>query len=419
MLENDYPQNENLLDVNQNINKQSKLSTENGSQTEFKTIQNDNNENNQNEQNLENEKTEKDVKASFGGVVIEEHIEKADTIISNKSKKKKTDENDDEVAYEGDEDFNSDKKNKKTNLKKRNNFMYHININKTFLKYFTIVIIIIYIIVTIISCKIFHDRRDDKPYLFCFELYRSIEDLQDMSQKDIIYFVTDLNSFYILHLIFLFLFISVCYMLIKGRKSDINSFFKDMSIFFVSTLIFNIPIFISGMITDYFYGNHIQPFVYLILTFLGFVCMMKIFIVAKRHKYKNITNLINVSILTSFMTAYQCYCFLFCLSYSYMNFYKPKLNGDNSIDKEYPEVEIIWVCFFFAIGIIVLTVFKDIFFVIAMIIIENGFLYAKRISNYLLTTTLVNIGILSLNFASIIVIIFAYNKKVFRLKEIK
>jgi hypothetical protein len=208
-------------------------------------------------------------------------------------------------------------------------------------------------------------------------------------------------------------------MLIKGRKSDINSFFKDMSIFFVSTLIFNIPIFISGMITDYFYGNHIQPFVYLILTFLGFVCMMKIFIVAKRHKYKNITNLINVSILTSFMTAYQCYCFLFCLSYSYMNFYKPKLNGDNSIDKEYPEVEIIWVCFFFAIGIIVLTVFKDIFFVIAMIIIENGFLYAKRISNYLLTTTLVNIGILSLNFASIIVIIFAYNKKVFRLKEIK
>ena len=419
MLENDYPQNENLLDVNQNINKQSKLSTENASQTEFKTIKNDNNENNQNEQNLENEKTEKDVKASFGGVVIEEHIEKADTIISNKSKKKKTDENDDEVAYEGDEDFNSDKKNKKTNLKKRNNFMYHININKTFLKYFTIVIIIIYIIVTIISCKIFHDRRDDKPYLFCFELYRSIEDLQDMSQKDIIYFVTDLNSFYILHLIFLFLFISVCYMLIKGRKSDINSFFKDMSIFFVSTLIFNIPIFISGMITDYFYGNHIQPFVYLILTFLGFICMMKIFIVAKRHKYKNITNLINVSILTSFMTAYQCYCFLFCLSYSYMNFYKPKLNGDNSIDKEYPEVEIIWVCFFFAIGIIVLTVFKDIFFVIAMIIIENGFLYAKRISNYLLTTTLVNIGILSLNFASIIVIIFAYNKKVFRLKEIK
>ena len=174
MLENDYPQNESLLYVNQNINKQSKLSTENASQTEFKTIQNDNNENNQNEQNLENEKTEKDVKASFGGVVIEEHIEKADTIISNKSKKKKTDENDDEVAYEGDEDFNSDKKNKKTNLKKRNNFMYHININKTFLKYFTIVIIIIYIIVTIISCKIFHDRRDEKPYLFCFELYNFV-----------------------------------------------------------------------------------------------------------------------------------------------------------------------------------------------------------------------------------------------------
>ena len=419
MLEKDYPQNENLLDVNQNINKQSKISIENVSQSEYKVNQNDNNENNQNEQNLENEKTEKNPKSSFADVVIEEHIEKTDTIISNKNRKKKPDENEDEVVYEGDEDFNSDVKNKKLNVKKKNNFRYHININKTFLKYLTIVIIIIYIIITIISCKIFHDRRDEKPYLFCFGLYRSMKDLQDKSQKDIIYFVIDLNSFYILHLIFLFLFISVCYMLIKGRKSDINSFFKDMSIFFICTLIFNIPIFICGMRANYFYGNHIQPFVYLILTFLGFLCMMKIFIVAKRHKYKNITNLINVSILTSFMTAYQCYCFLFCLSYSYMNFYKPKLTDDNSVDKEYPEVEIIWVCSFFAIGIIVLSVFKDIFFVITMIIIENGFLYAKRISNYLLTTTLVNIGILSLNFASIIVIIFAYNKKVFRLKETK
>ena len=419
MLENDYPQNENLLDVNQNINKQSKISIENVSQSEYKVNQNDNNENNQNEQNLENEKTEKNPKASLGDVVIEERIEKADTIVSNKNKKKKADENEEEIIYEGDEDFNSDIKNKKANLKKKDNFRYHININKTFLKYLTIVIIIIYIIITIISCKIFHDRRNEKPYLFCFGLYRSMKDLQDKGQKDIIYFVIDLNSFYILHLIFLFLFISVCYMLIKGKKSDINAFFKDMSIFFIFTLILNIPIFICGMRATYFYGNHIQPFVYLILTFLGFLCMMKIFIVAKRHKYKNITNLINVSILTSFMTAYQCYCFLFCLSYSYMNFYKPKLTDDNSIDKEYPAVEIIWVSFFFAIGIIVLSVFKDIFFVIAMIIIENGFLYAKRISNYLLTTTLVNIGILSLNFASIIVIIFAYNKKVFRLKETK
>ena len=64
-----------------------------------------------------------------------------------------------------------------------------------------------------------------------------------------------------------------------------------MSIFFVSTLIFNIPILFSGMFTHHFYGNHLQPIVYLVLTLLGFLCMMKIFIVAKRHKYKNISSI--------------------------------------------------------------------------------------------------------------------------------
>ena len=148
--------------------------------------------------------------------------------------------------------------------------------------------------------------------------------------------------------------------------------------------------------------------------------MIKIFVVVKRHKHKNITRLLNISILTSFMTAYHCYCFIFCLCYSYMNFYKPimKENPDDNV-KEYPEVEIIAGCVYFTIGIIVMTVFKDIFFVIAMIIIENGFLYTKKFSDYLLTNALVNIGILSLNFASIIIIIFAYNKKVFRFKEKK
>ena len=209
-------------------------------------------------------------------------------------------------------------------------------------------------------------------------------------------------------------------MLIKGKKSDINSFFKDMSIFFVCTLIFNIPIFIMGMLSKKFYGNHLKPIAYLCLTFCALLCMIKIFIIAKRHKYKNITNLINVSILTSFMTAYQCYCFIFCLCYSSMNFFKPEMMR-NKIDKvkEYPEVEIIASSIYFAIGIIIMTVFKDIFFVIAMVIIENGLLYTTKISKHLLTITLVNIGFLSLNFASIIIIIFAYNKKVFRLKEEK
>ena len=408
MIENDYYQNENLLNENPNINKQEKLSIENSNINQIE--KND-------EQNIENEKTTlKNPKSSFANNIIEDNIKYSDTIIEAHNNKKKQTDNENEVIYEGDEDLNYGKKNKKLT---KNNLRHNININKNLLKYSTITIIIIYIILVIISCVVFHIKRTDYPFLFCFEFSeRNLITEQDMARKENIYFLTDLNSFYLIHLVFLFLYISVCYMLIKGKKSDINYFFKDMSIFFICTLIFNIPIFIIGMLSEKFYGNHLKPMVFLCLTFCAFLCMIKIFIVAKRHKYKNITNLINVSILTSFMTAYQCYCFIFCLCYSSMNFFKPEMMRDKEDNvKEYPEIEIIASSIYFAIGIIIMTVFKDIFFVIAMAIIESGFLYAKKISNYLLTTTLVNLGLLSLNFASIIIIIFAYNKKVFRLKE--
>ena len=411
--------NENFIDENnnQNIdNKQDKLSNEKTAvKSDIINIEQNMNENGDGNV-MENEKMNvKNPKASFGADdIIEDNIKTTDTFDSHdKKKKEKENENDN---YDGDEDFNSDKANKKI-ANKVTNFKYHIKINKKFLKFFTLVIIIIYIIITIIGCIIFHLRRDTHPFLFCFEfLDRLPQQSQELSKKDIIYFLTDLNSFYIIHIVFLIIFISVCYLLIKGKQSQIDYFFKDMSIFFVSTLIFNIPILFSGMFTHHFYGNHLQPIVYLVLTLLGFLCMMKIFIVAKRHKYKNISSLSNISILSSFMTAYQLYCFLFNLTYFYMNFFKPKMEENH---KEYFYVEIIAGSIYFAFGVVVITVYKDIFFVIAMIIIENGLLYSKRINPYLLTTTSVNVGILSLNFASVIIIIFAYNKKVFKLKEKK
>ena len=413
MKENSYEEKENLLDniitnEDKNPDKASNEKTSlNSELINNRQNTNDNNDGNNEKLGVQNEK------ATIENDIIEDNIKTTDTLdFVDKKKKGKKNENN-----ENDEDLNSDKPNKKNNNKTKNNFKYHININKNFLKYFTLVTIILYIIIVIASSIIFHQRRDTNPFLFCFEfLDRIPAQNQELTKKDIIYFLTDLNSFYIIHIIFLILFISVCYMLIKGRQSQIDNFFKDMSIFFVSTLIFNIPILFSGMFTSTFYGNHLQPVSYLILTFLGFLCMIKIYIVAKRHKYKKISGLVNISILSSIMTAYQCYCFLFNISYFYMNFFKPKLGGKH---KEYPEVEIVAGCVYFAIGIIVMTVFKDIFFVIAMVIIETGLLYSKRQNPYLLTTALVNISIVSLNFASVIIIIFAYNKKVFKLKEKK
>lgn len=425
MLEVD-DKNENLIGNNINSNNNDKVSTSAASshlnilEEKFnknkEKINGDNIEeiNNRNIENNDNDNDNENVKHSF---IIEDNIEKSDTsdLFGQRKLSKPMKKDIEDIYYEGDEDLDSKLFNKYK--KSKNNFKYHININKTLLKYLTLVTIIVYIIVTFISCVVFHYRRDDnKPFLFCFEfLDRIPQQSMDTASKDVIYFLTDLNSFYIIHSVLLFIFISVCYLLIKGEESDIDDFFKDMSIFFFSTLIFNIPILISGMFSDTFYGSHLRTITYLILTLIGFIFMIKIYIVAKRHKYKNISRIINISVLSSFMTAYQCYCFIFCLTYFYMNFFKPNLDDH----KEYLEVEIIAGFVYFSIGIVCITVFKDIFFNIAIGNIEIGLLYSKRKSDLSLVNTLINISFVSLNFASIIIVIFKYNKRIFRLKDME
>ena len=155
-------------------------------------------------------------------------------------------------------------------------------------------------------------RRDENPFLFCFLFLDRIPNTnQDKGRKETIYFLTDINSFCEIHFFVLVIFISVCYMLIKGTQSQIKDFFKDMSIYLFLGLLFNIPIFFLGMFTQNFYGEFYQPVFCLIFTLAGLLCMIKIFIVSKRHKYKNLSSLFNVSILISFLTAHQFYSFLF------------------------------------------------------------------------------------------------------------
>jgi len=430
MIVNENNLNENLINNNVNTdNKQEQLSIEetatksespnninnNIDNNNVNTIANNNNKEiiYQNNNNINETISSLNNKGDCMNDIIEDDIKATDTMnISNQKKKKKIDENE-LVYFEGDEDLDSELKDK-NKAKSKNNFRYHISLNKDLLKNSTLITIIFYIILTIISIIVFHKRRNIHPYLFCFEfLDRMPDQSQDLSSKDVIYFLTDLNSFYIIHLVFLFIFISVSIMLIKGTKSEINNFFNNVSYFFLGTLILNIPILFSGMFTEKFYGNHLRPIVYSILTFISCLAMIKIFIVAKRHKYKNIPSLINISILSSFMTAYQCYSFLFCLTYFYMNFYN-RNDQENMIGLEFIAGSI-----YFCIGVVVMTVFKDIFFVIAMVIIENGLLYCKRKTEHIIAIALFNISIVALNFASIIILIFAYNKKLFRLKEKK
>jgi hypothetical protein len=369
---------------------------------------------NNSKENIDNNNKELD-----NGEIIIETIEKTDSTDFLHPKEKKKKENDKkEIYFEGDSDLNSQIKGR--NKYKFNNHKYHMFISLELLKKLTLVIIIIYILIAISSCIVFDIRRNESPFLFCFKfIERNPDSKQDTGNKDAIYFLTDLNSFIIIHLVFLSIFMSVCYLLIKGEQSEIVFFFDNMSIFFHLTLLFNIPILFIGMFTYEFYSDWWRPIIYLIFTFFSFLCMIKIYLVAKIHSYKNILSLINISILSSFMTAYQCYCFLFCLCYFVLNFPKPENKieeiGDNQEDN-YFVIEIIAGFIYFCFGVTVMTVFKDIFFVIAMVNIESGLLYIKRASNYCLLITLFNIGFLSLNFASIISLILSYKKKIFRLK---
>lgn len=348
-----------------------------------------------------------DLDKSFGDI-IEDDISRNDTAEFMFKTKKKEDDNEE---YKIDEDGNYIITNRT-----KTKFVIHSKLNKNFLRYSTFTVIIIYTIITIIACFIFHVRREKYPFLFCFKFIERIpEQMQDKDQKDIIYFLTDVNSFYIFHIILLFLFISICYLMIRGTQSEIDYFFKNVSIYFTLTLIFNIPILINGMMTKYFYGSHIQSSIYLGLSLLSFLCMMKIYFVTKSHEYRNISSLVNINFLSSIMSAYQCYCFLFNINYFIMNFYKPQIDKDD----EYPGIEITFNSIYFVVGILVVTVYKDIFFCSTMVNMEIGLLYIKRKSNYILATTIVNIAIISLNYASIIIVIFAFNKKVFMLKEKK
>ena len=171
--------NENLIDDTNINNKQEKLSIE---KTAAKSdsinkldINKENNLNsNINNNNINNNYNEdinsNNPKASIGNVIIEDNIKKTDTVLfSNEKKNKKIDnDNENEIIYEGDEDLESKKVNKNNKNKIKSNFRYHININENFLKYATLVIIIIYIILTIICCVNYHQNRDKSPFLFCF-----------------------------------------------------------------------------------------------------------------------------------------------------------------------------------------------------------------------------------------------------------
>ena len=324
--------------------------------------------------------------------IIEDNIDQEEDV-NNKILKTKT-------KYSGNIQLNENKK-----IDKKFYDKIPVNILKTI----TIIMIILYIITGINGFIFFAIGREKKPFLFCFNFikrYDESEIQQKDEEYDIILFLTDLNSFCIIHFILLLNFIFLLITFFRNRENDVKNFFKDNSIFFPLTLFVNIPIFVLGIFSTFNDNSYWKNICFIILSGLGTLFMLKIYIKTKENKYKNKTRLINQGILSGIMFSFELYSFIYSICYL----------TTWGIGEKIIKLEIIPGVIYFVIGFFFTIFYKDIIFSITMLILEIGLLYIKK--NDALSVVIFNISAVFFNFSTIILTIFTYNKKVFNLAEI-
>lgn len=392
---------QNLLISNENNNKKEKSghikiqSFEISNETEFnklfkinqreQTIQ-------ANEINLKNKsRFSSSVRNTAQSEIIEEDLEQKEDSNNNKIKKEKT--------------KNSLNEDKKINDK----IYFYDKIPINVLKVITILMIIIYILLGITSIIFFVKERDKRPFLFCFNFIKRYSEA-DINQKDeeydIILFLTDLNSFCIIHFILLFIFIFILITLFRNQENEIKNFFKNISIFLDLTLLVNIPIFILGISSDFNDNQYWKIICYIILTGLGTLFMFKIYIKTKSNKFKNILRLINQGLLGGVLTSFELYCFIYNICYITTWGIGEKIDF---------KMEIIPGSIYFVFGFFFTIFYKDIIFSFTSLILEIGLLYIKK--KEALSLVIFNICAVFFNFSVITSTIFKYNKKVFNLVE--
>ena len=325
-------------------------------------------------------------------------------------------ENNMRVIYES---IESTKQNKKKPNKNKENILLNndskiskiwkkikcFNITKVlplnFLRIFTLITVILYSITMLLSVIVFQLRKEKYPFLFCFKFL----DIGDGSNESI-HFLIDKNCFFIVFMYKAVVLISVCYELIKNEKASIIQFFNDFGLYFPLTLICNTPIFIISMnVRTLYTKDHWQMICFIALELISILCIIRIYIRAKTHGYKNFLSMINQSLMCGIFFAFECYCLIYSIVYL--------ITYDAINFDYYPYSEAVANSVFFIIGILVITVFRDIFFPLTMLIIEIGLLYIKKSSNF--ETIIINIFILFFTFASIVLTIFKMKGKVFGL----
>ena len=269
----------------------------------------------------------------------------------------------------------------------------------------TLIILILYIILLI--ANIFsYAFTTSKLTIFCFEFVR-IEDQGKEHVNNDKYnhklFLSDRISFFIIQILCGIPFISIIFSLVKNDYLPLKQFFKETSFYFPLTLVLNMPIIILSIINDEYERADgkigiLLPIIFTILTLIGFLSITFILFAAKNLKYKSISSFINISVLCSFLSAFQCYSFLYNVCLIIRAIYQ----------KEMFIPEIIMGIIYFIFGIVIIISFRDIFFVGIVVIIELGLLYIKKN----IAVTIVNLSTTFFSFSAIIINIFKYKKKV-------
>ena len=177
------------------------------------------------------------------------------------------------------------------------------------------------------------------------------------------------------------------------------------------------PIYIIGIIQNKYDDINDPkiwtPIFFSILTFLGVVFMSIVLVNAKKHKFKSISSLINISVLCSFLTAFECYCFIYCFCFLLRSCFI-KIGKRNVDNMSVPEI--IAGIIYFAIGFFNITALRDIYFSFIVVIVEIGLLYIRK--NYSIGVVCFNLITTFFTFASIVIAIFKYKKKVFGLAHV-
>ena len=297
------------------------------------------------------------------------------------------------------------KEKKRRILKYKDNLLFKYFNHKSLIakmRIITLIILIVYITLIIISI-FFYGLKKNKLTIFCFEFIENDKkyNKEKYARK---LFLSDRNSIITVQALCGIPFLSIIISLIKNEYLPLKQFFKETSFYFPLTMVINIPIFIIGLIKDEYENSDgsvgiVLPIIFTLLTLIGFLSMTFILLTARERKYKSISNLINISILCSFFSSFECYSFLYSVCLLIRAIY----------DKPMYIPEIIMGIIYFLFGIFIIVSFKDIFYVFILVIINLGLLYIKKN----IAVTIINLTLTFFGFATIIINIFKYKKKVF------